>query len=58
LSRGLGLELVAEGIETEAQRDFLRQRGCALGQGNFFCGPLPLVETTRLIAARDPLPLG
>jgi diguanylate cyclase (GGDEF)-like protein/PAS domain S-box-containing protein len=58
LSRGLRLELVAEGIETEAQRDFLRQRGCALGQGNFFCGPLPLVETTRLIAARDPLPLG
>jgi diguanylate cyclase (GGDEF)-like protein/PAS domain S-box-containing protein len=58
LSRGLGLELVAEGIETEAQRDFLRQRGCALGQGNFFCGPLPLVEITRLLAARDPLPLG
>jgi diguanylate cyclase (GGDEF)-like protein len=33
LGQGLGLTVVAEGIETEAQREWLREAGCGLGQG-------------------------
>lgn len=33
MSESLGLKTVAEGIETEEQAEFLRKRGCALGQG-------------------------
>ena len=40
LANSLGLELVAEGIETEAALDYLRQRGCQLGQGYYFSRPL------------------
>ncbi len=41
---------VAEGIETEAEANALREMGCAVGQGNFFGEPMPadaLVETLR-----------
>ena len=41
LANSLGLELVAEGIETEAALDYLRERGCQLGQGYYFSRPLP-----------------
>ncbi|MGR8921646.1 MAG: putative bifunctional diguanylate cyclase/phosphodiesterase, partial [Gammaproteobacteria bacterium] len=37
----LGLETIAEGIETEAQRDFLVARGCDEFQGYLYCRPLP-----------------
>jgi len=40
LGHSLGLELVAEGIETEAALDYLRARGCQLGQGYYFSQPL------------------
>ncbi|MER2605922.1 MAG: EAL domain-containing protein [Siculibacillus sp.] len=36
LGRGLGKEIVAEGIETEAQQRVLEELGCALGQGHLF----------------------
>jgi EAL domain-containing protein (putative c-di-GMP-specific phosphodiesterase class I) len=41
LGRGLGLTTVAEGVETAAQADFLRDHGCELGQGYFFAEPGP-----------------
>lgn len=41
LAKGLGCSVVAEGIETEAQADTLRQLGCGAGQGFFFGRPLP-----------------
>lgn len=40
LCRKLGLETIAEGVESEAQSDFLRQFGCCQGQGYLFCRPL------------------
>jgi diguanylate cyclase (GGDEF)-like protein len=41
LSHILGLEVVAEGVETEAQREFLREAGCDLLQGFLLCRPAP-----------------
>lgn len=40
LGRTLGLITVAEGVETEAEADFLRGQGCQLGQGYLFSRPL------------------
>ncbi|MBB3141592.1 putative bifunctional diguanylate cyclase/phosphodiesterase [Halomonas organivorans] len=40
MARGLGLEVVAEGVETPAQRDFLRSMGCELVQGFLYDRPL------------------
>jgi diguanylate cyclase (GGDEF)-like protein len=44
LARILSLETTAEGIESEAQADLLRDVGCEVGQGYFFARPLPPEE--------------
>lgn len=44
LGQSLGLSVIAEGVETQSQRDFLAENGCALYQGYFFSRPLPLSE--------------
>lgn len=41
MAHGLGLKVVAEGIETEDQRAFLLGRGCDLGQGYLIARPAP-----------------
>jgi len=41
LSRGLGLEVSAEGVETPAQRQALVELGCAYAQGDLFAAPAP-----------------
>jgi diguanylate cyclase (GGDEF)-like protein/PAS domain S-box-containing protein len=44
LSKGLGMTTLAEGIETEEELAFLRERGCTLGQGFLFSKPVPPEE--------------
>ena len=44
LAHSLGWSVVAEGVETEAQRAFLAERRCDLAQGFLFCRPLPPEE--------------
>ena len=41
MGRNLGLEVIAEGVETAAQADFLRTQGCPELQGFLFSKPLP-----------------
>ena len=42
LARGLSLEVIAEGVETPGQVDFLKKRGCEIAQGYFYSHPLSL----------------
>jgi diguanylate cyclase (GGDEF)-like protein/PAS domain S-box-containing protein len=44
LANGLDLVTLAEGIETEEELAFLREKGCRLGQGYFFSRPVPPEE--------------
>jgi len=48
LARSMRLEVVAEGIEQEAQLDFLTRAGCALGQGFLLGLPMPPAEAEAL----------
>ncbi|KQP18015.1 EAL domain-containing protein [Pseudorhodoferax sp. Leaf267] len=49
LARGLGLQVVAEGVETEAQNRFLAARGCHSAQGHLYGGARSAGETTGLL---------
>ncbi len=49
MSRSLGLQVIAEGVETQAQRDFLLQNDCTVYQGFLFCKPLPIDEWGSLL---------
>ncbi|MGD9774939.1 bifunctional diguanylate cyclase/phosphodiesterase [Diaphorobacter sp.] len=57
MARNLELEVVAEGVETQAQRDFLAQHGCDMYQGYLFARPMPVDEFEALCTAPAvPLP--
>lgn len=53
LARDLGMDVVAEGVEDEIQRQFLAERGCPVMQGYLFSRPLPVEELQRWLAGRS-----
>jgi len=48
MSHKLGLQVIAEGIETEAQQQLLINAGCDFGQGFLFSKPVPVEDFERL----------
>ena len=51
LGRSLGMPILAEGIETEAQWRFLAGEGCAYGQGYLLAKPVAISQVGAAIAA-------
>jgi diguanylate cyclase (GGDEF)-like protein len=57
MGHGLGLRVVAEGIETEAAALRLRDLGCDIGQGYLYARPMPLEEFERWLTGRERVPV-
>ncbi|MDO8207814.1 MAG: EAL domain-containing protein [Gallionella sp.] len=49
MTEALGLNVIAEGVETEAQLEFLNQRGCHAHQGYLFSKPVPVEQFELLL---------
>jgi EAL domain-containing protein (putative c-di-GMP-specific phosphodiesterase class I) len=49
MGRNLGLEVIAEGVETQAQADFLKAKDCHALQGFLFSKPLPNEDAARIV---------
>ncbi|MBI5919482.1 MAG: EAL domain-containing protein [Nitrosomonadales bacterium] len=50
MAQSLGLNVIAEGVETEAQCEFLELRGCRAFQGYLFGKPVPIEELERTLS--------
>ncbi|HEX7177127.1 MAG TPA: EAL domain-containing protein [Pyrinomonadaceae bacterium] len=50
LAQTLGMDVVAEGVETKEQLALLRQLGCEYGQGYYFSKPVTAAEAERIIS--------
>ncbi len=53
IAKGLGLKLVAEGVETEVQKRYLEQAGCQTFQGYFFHKPIRQTELLPLLRVQQ-----
>jgi EAL domain-containing protein (putative c-di-GMP-specific phosphodiesterase class I) len=53
MAQSLGMKVVAEGVETAEQMEFLTAQGCELAQGFFFSKPLPLAAVQELLSLPD-----
>lgn len=51
LAGHLGVDVIAEGVEAAEEADFLRERGCQLGQGYCYHQPLPATEVESLLTS-------
>lgn len=52
LGHNLGLAVIAEGVETQGQLDFLRANGCHAFQGYLFSRPVPIADFEKLVLAK------
>jgi diguanylate cyclase (GGDEF)-like protein/PAS domain S-box-containing protein len=57
MGRNMGMAVMAEGVETRAQRDFLRNHGCDFAQGYLFARPLPAAAAAGWLASPIALPV-
>ena len=55
LGHSLGLNVIAEGVETTAQLELLRKKGCNEMQGYLFSRPVPAAEMTELLRSGEKL---
>jgi EAL domain-containing protein (putative c-di-GMP-specific phosphodiesterase class I) len=58
IAESLGVEMVAEGVESAAQAARLHEIGYGLAQGFHFSRPLPAADLEARLAASQPLPVG
>ena len=54
LAQALSLSVVAEGVETREQEDYLRDCGCNRVQGYLYARPQPAAAITALLLSSDP----
>ena len=52
LAKNMRLKIIAEGVETQAQADYLRAKKIDFMQGFYFCKPLPVQELMRVVMAQ------
>jgi EAL domain-containing protein (putative c-di-GMP-specific phosphodiesterase class I) len=51
MAQSLGMDVIAEGVETEDQREFLDLRGCPAYQGYLYAKPTPIAELEALVVS-------
>jgi len=57
MGHGLGLKVVAEGIETQAAADTVREFGCDIAQGFFYAKPMPLQAFAAWMTSKTRVPV-
>jgi EAL domain-containing protein (putative c-di-GMP-specific phosphodiesterase class I) len=57
MGHGLGLKVVAEGIETEEAAVRLRKFGCDIAQGYWYAKPMPLAAFETWLAGKERVPV-
>ena len=55
MGRNIGLRVIAEGVETAEELEFLKANDCDEAQGYYFSQPAPAEEFVKLLAVRDDL---
>ncbi|MES9928345.1 MAG: EAL domain-containing protein, partial [Candidatus Thiodiazotropha sp. 6PDIVS] len=53
MGKNLSLDVLAEGVETKQQHQFLIQQGCRVGQGYLFARPMPSDSFESFVQDRD-----
>ena len=49
MTRAIGLDMVAEGVETKDQAEFLSDCGCDIAQGFYYAKPMPMAQFDKMI---------